>query len=51
VRSAYGVTGNAPTGKGRTAAIRLSNYMTTAESDANENAGQIFHRLAGVVPA
>jgi hypothetical protein len=35
VRSAYGVTGSAPTGKGRTIAILLGGYMSAAESDAD----------------
>ena len=35
VRSAYGVTGRAPTGQGRTIAILLGGYMSAAESDAD----------------
>jgi subtilase family serine protease len=48
LRSAYGVTGSANTGKGRTVAILISNYLTGIEADTN----RFFtaHGLKGFAP-
>ena len=48
MRSAYGVTGSAHTGKGRTVAILISNYLAGIEADTN----RFFkaHGLKGFAP-